>query len=121
MRRGYRPVGAGAPGSGSRRGNLRAVTALRIVAALIMAAIVGVALVPMLVLLDLAGGGDGWGLCESGLTTCRAAYLEGPELLGALVAVLFLLLAALRLVLVARRRLEEDRRSVSGGEGLGGG
>ena len=50
-----------------------------------------VALVPMLVLLDLAGGGDGWGLCRGGLTSCRAAYFEGPELLAALAVVLFLL------------------------------
>jgi hypothetical protein len=97
------------------------VTALRLVAALLLTAIVGVALVPMLVLLDLAGGGDGWGLCREGLTSCRAAYFEGPELLAALVVVIFLLLACLRLVLLARRRLEDRRQSVGGGERLGGG
>jgi len=97
------------------------VTALRVVAALIMAAIVAVALVPMLVLLDLAGGGDGWGLCRGGLTSCRAAYFEGPELLAGLVVLLFLLLASLRLVLLARRRLEERRSSMSRSERLGGG
>jgi hypothetical protein len=97
------------------------MTALRIVTALILAAVVAVALVPMLVLLDLAGGGDGLGLCHGGLTTCRAAYFEGPELLGALGIVLFILLALLRITLLARRRLEERRGSVGGGDGLGRG
>jgi hypothetical protein len=97
------------------------VTGLRIAIALILAAIVGVALVPMLALLDLAGGGDGWGLCRGGLTSCRAAYFEGPELLAALAVVLFLLLMLLRLVLMARRRLEQRRESVSRGERLGSG
>ncbi len=88
---------------------------------LIIAAMVGVALVPMLVLLDLAGGGDGWGLCRGGLASCKAAYFEGPELLAGLVVVLFLLLMLLRLALYVRRRLEHRPTSVSGGERLGGG
>jgi hypothetical protein len=97
------------------------VTALRIVVALILAAVVAVALVPMLVLLDLAGGGDGWGLCRGGLTTCRAAYFEGPELLATLAIVLFLLVMLLRVALLWRRRLEARRQSVSRGERLGSG
>jgi hypothetical protein len=97
------------------------VTALRIVVALLLAAVVAVALVPMLVLLDLAGGGDGWGLCRGGLTTCRAAYFEGPELLATLAVVLFLLLMLLRLAVLWRRRLEARRQSVGGGERFGGG
>jgi hypothetical protein len=95
------------------------VTAVRIVIVLIVAAIVAVTLVPMLVLLDLAGGGDGWGLCDGGLDSCRAAYFEGPELLAGLAVLLFLLLMLLRLALHARRLLEERSRSVSRGERLG--
>lgn len=97
------------------------MTGLRIAIAFILAAIVGVALVPMLALLDLAGGGDGWGLCRGGLASCRAAYFEGPELLAVLAVILFLLLMLLRLVLLARRRLEQRRSSVSRGERLGSG
>ena len=113
----------GAAGGGNG-GNLGRVIAVRVVVGLIVAAMVGVALVPMLVLLDLAGGGDGWGLCDSGITSCRAAYFEGPELLAVLVVVLFLLLMLLRLALYARRVLEGRRQqegSVSGGERLDGG
>ena len=113
----------GAAGEGNG-GNLGRVIAVRVVVGLIVAAMVGVALVPMLVLLDLAGGGDGWGLCDRGIASCRAAYFEGPELLAVLVVVLFLLLMLLRLALYARRMLEERRQqegSVSGGERLGSG
>lgn len=95
--------------------------AIRVVIGLIIAAMAGVALVPMLVLIDLAGGGDGWGLCRGGLATCRAAYFEGPELLAGLVVLLFLLLMLLRLAFYLRRRLGEGRASVSRGERLGGG
>jgi uncharacterized membrane protein YhaH (DUF805 family) len=97
------------------------VIAIRVVIGLIIAAMVAVALVPMLVLLDLAGGGDGWGLCEGGLSSCRAAYFEGPELLAMLVVLLFLLLMLLRLALYVRRVLQARRSSVSGGERLGSG
>ncbi|MBM3694940.1 MAG: hypothetical protein FJW79_03270 [Actinobacteria bacterium] len=97
------------------------MTALRIAVALILAAIVAVALVPLLALLDLAGGGDGLGLCRDGLASCRAAYFEGPEVLAVLAVLLFILLALLRLTLVVRRRLEARRDSVGRSEGLGGG
>jgi len=100
------------------------VIAVRVAIGMIIAIMAGVALVPMLVLLDLAGGGDGWGLCNGGLASCRAAYFEGPELLAALVVVLFLLLMLLRLALYARRVLEERQErdgSMGGGERFGGG
>ncbi|MBN2114900.1 MAG: hypothetical protein JW785_12335 [Acidimicrobiia bacterium] len=97
------------------------MTALRVVIAVIISAMVAVALVPLLVLADLAAGGDGWGLCRGGLASCRAAYFEGPELLATLVVVLFLLLMLLRLAVLARRRLRERRDSVSRSEGLGAG
>ena len=94
---------------------------MRVIIGLLIAAMAAVALVPMLVLLDLAGGGDGWGLCGGGLASCRAAYFEGPELLAALVVLLFLLLMLLRFALQIHRRLEERRDSMGGGERLRGG
>jgi len=97
------------------------VTALRVVIAVIISAMVVVALVPLLVLADLAAGGDGWGLCRGGLGSCRAAYFEGPELLATLVVVLFLLLMLLRLAVLARRRLQGRRDSMSRSERLGAG
>lgn len=85
------------------------VTAIRIVIGVVIGAIVLVALVPMFVLLDLAGGGDGLGLCEGGLTSCRTSYFDGPELLGVLVIVLFLLLMLLRAAFHVRSIIEQRR------------
>jgi hypothetical protein len=101
------------------------MTAIRIVIGFVIGAIVLVALVPMFVLLDLAGGGDGLGLCSNGLTSCRTSYFDGPELLGMLVVVLFLLLMLLRAAfhvrsLIEQRRGEGPDPSVRGGDRLGG-
>ena len=69
-----------------------------------------VLLMPMVVLLDLAGGGDGFGLCRGGLGQCRTSYFDGPELVGVVGVVVFLLVVALRSALkadaAARRRRE---------------
>lgn len=85
------------------------MTAIRIVIGLVIAGIVFVSLVPLLALIDLAGGGDGLGLCLDGLGSCRTSYFDGPELLGMLVVVLFLLLMILRAAFHVRRLLEVRR------------
>jgi hypothetical protein len=79
------------------------VTAIRVVIGTLIAAIVAATLLPMLVLLDLAGGGDGWGLCPDGLASCRVSYFTGPELMAGLTVLLFVLLFLLRLALHAQR------------------
>ena len=103
------------------------VTSVRIVIGLVITAIVAVALVPMFALLDLAGGGDGLGLCHGGLASCHTSYFDGPELLGMLAFVLFLLLMLLRAafhvrsLIQARRDVESVETSVGGGDRFGGG
>jgi hypothetical protein len=103
------------------------VTSIRILVIAIIVAIVAVALLPLAVLLDLAGGGDGFGLCTGGIGACQTSYFDGPELIGVLGLVLFLLLLALRAALHVRT-LAESRRdqealdgSMSGGDRLGRG
>lgn len=103
---------------------MRAVTAIRIVIGAIIATIVAVTLLPMLVLLDLVGGGDGWGLCLDGLASCRLSYFSGPELAAGLMLLLFLLLFLLRLALHGQRMVERrkerdlyDRPPASGTDG----
>lgn len=102
------------------------MTTIRIVIGMIIAAIAVVALVPMFALLDLAGGGDGLGLCGNGLASCRTSYFDGPELLAMLVVILFLLLMMLRAAFHVRSLIEQRRdaevveRSVRGGDGLSG-
>ena len=85
------------------------MTAIRVVIGSLIAAIVAVTLLPMLVLLDLVGGGDGWGLCPGGLSSCHTSFFSGPELAAGLTLGLFLLLFLLRLALHAQRIV--DRRN----------
>jgi uncharacterized membrane protein len=82
------------------------MTAVRIVIGLVIASIVVVALVPMVALVDLAGGGDGFGLCPEGIGSCETSYFEGPELLAILTILLFLLLMILRTAFHVRRLVE---------------
>lgn len=56
-----------------------------------MAATIGVALIPLYVLLDLRSGGSGWGLCAEGFGRCRTSYFTGFELVAVLLAVLMAL------------------------------
>ena len=82
--------------------------ALRILIALLVVAAIGVALIPLLVILDIREGGDGWGLCAGRLEGCRTSYFAGFELVAALMVALFGLLALIggcaRLLRVIERR-----------------
>ena len=84
------------------------MTAIRVVIGALLSAIVAVTLLPMLVLLDLVSGGDGWGMCPDGLASCHTSYFSGPELAAWLTLGLFLLLFLLRLALHGQRIV--DRR-----------
>jgi hypothetical protein len=97
------------------------VTAIRIVIGIVIGAIVVVALVPMFALLDLAGGGNGLGLCTDGLASCHTSYFDGPELLGVLVVVLFLLLMLLRAAFQLRSLIQgrRDAEAIEGSVGRG--
>ena len=79
---------------------------VRILIGVVIAAIVVVGFVPMVALVDLAGGGDGLGLCPEGLGSCRTSFFDGPELLGFLTILLFLLLMILRAAFHVRRLIE---------------
>ena len=85
------------------------MTALRVLMVVLVIAILAVAALPLFVVSDLMSGGDGYGLCSDGLTSCRTSYFDGLELAAMIVVVIFLLVAALRLVQVATRRLERSR------------
>jgi hypothetical protein len=61
----------------------------------LVAAIVGVALIPLYVLLDLRSGGSGWGLCADGFGRCRTSYFTGFELVAVLLLVLMALVLAI--------------------------
>ena len=87
------------------------MTTIRLIIAALLSAIVFVALVPMAVLLDLASGGDGFGICEGGgLGDCTTSYFDAFELLGGLTVLIFLLLMLLRMTMHAQRMVDARER-----------
>lgn len=75
---------------------------------MLLIAVLAVSVVPLLVLLDLARGGGGYGMCPSGLQACDIPYTAWLELAAGLVLVIFGLIALLRLTMRVVRR--EERR-----------
>ncbi|MDX1450331.1 MAG: hypothetical protein R3246_14875, partial [Acidimicrobiia bacterium] len=57
---------------------------LWVLLAAVVLGIIGIAAVPLFVLIDLRSGGDGWGLCPGGLENCDSSYFDAPELAAAL-------------------------------------
>jgi hypothetical protein len=90
---------------------------LRIVVGVLLIAVVLVSVVPLLVLLDLAQGGDGYGMCPDGLQACDIPYTAWLELAAGLVLVIFGLIALLRLTMKVVRREERRHQAI---EKLGG-
>lgn len=82
------------------------------VIALVVAAI-GIAVVPLLVMVDLLQGGTGWGLCPGGLQECQTPYTAPFEFLVLLVVGMFLIILAIRLILRLSRRLRAESFQVN--------
>ena len=92
------------------------MVALRIVIGMLIAAAIGLALIPLVVLLDLHEGGTGWGLCEQGLDGCNNSYFAGFELLGGFALVMFVVVALIAVCMrllrwMEQRQLDEQQRS----------
>ncbi|MFP5331448.1 MAG: hypothetical protein ACLGHX_03665 [Acidimicrobiia bacterium] len=82
---------------------------VRLVRAVLIVVAVAIAAVPLLVLLDLAGGGTGYGLCPGGVQRCRNPYTAAPELSILLTTGLFVVLGGLRVVNRTLRRMSRPR------------
>jgi hypothetical protein len=82
---------------------------LRALMGLLLAVTLVVAVVPLLVLLNLAGGNTGYGICPHGLESCQVGYTGGLELLFVLTVVLFALLGAIRVVARGIRHLQRQQ------------
>lgn len=74
---------------------------------------VTLAALPVLVLLDLLGGGTGYGLCEGGLSACPERYTAGPALAVYLVLALMVVVALIRVISHLYRRLQRRRVRIS--------
>ncbi len=93
---------------------------LRVLLAVLLLTILIVAAVPLLVLLNLAGGGSGFGLCTAGIIDCRTPFTAGPELALGLVVVLFVLVAVVRVVLRVVRTMERRDQLQAAGRPVSG-
>jgi hypothetical protein len=82
---------------------------VRLVRAVLIVAAVAMAAVPLFVLLDLAQGGSGYGLCPGGVQTCRNPYTAAPELSTLLTLGLILVLGGLRVTNRTLLRLSRPR------------
>jgi hypothetical protein len=80
---------------------------------LFSAVAIGIALVPILVLIDLVDGGTGWGICEAGLSACNNPYTSIGELLIILTLGFLASVFAIRLLVRLARRLRSDEYQVT--------
>ncbi len=74
---------------------------------------IGIALVPILVLIDLLDGGTGWGLCPDGLQLCSNPYTTGAEIAVYLILGLFATVIGIRLLVRLARRVRSDDYQVT--------
>jgi len=80
---------------------------------ILSAAAIGIALIPILVLIDLLDGGTGWGLCPQGIEACNNPYTTAAEFGILLTLGLFLSVLGIRLLMKMARRLRSDDYQVS--------
>ena len=71
---------------------------LRVIVFFILVSLVLILGYPLIILYDLANGGDGFGLCQD-IVTCSIPITEGPRLLVFLISAFFLLVFLLRLIM----------------------
>jgi hypothetical protein len=83
------------------------VILLRVLIGVLIAAIIGIALIPLFILLDLRSGGTGWGLCAGGFGACRTSYFAGFELIAGLLLVMMALVLAIGVLMRLLRYLRE--------------
>jgi hypothetical protein len=85
-----------------------AVLAIRIAVLILSLTALGIAVVPILVLLDLVKGGTGFGLCPGGMEACDRPYTTGAELIVVLTLALFMVVIGIRLLMRLARRLQQE-------------
>ena len=90
-----------------------AVFFVRLLVFLLGAAAIALAAVPLLVLIDLVGGGTGYGLCPNGLEACEKPYTTAAEFMVILTIGLGLAVLAIRLLMRLARRLQEESYQAS--------
>lgn len=90
-----------------------AVFLVRLAVFILVLVAIAIGIVPILVLIDLLGGGTGWGLCPGGIELCDKPYSTGAELIIVLTIGLFLTVAGIRLLVRLARRMDDDSYQVT--------
>lgn len=80
---------------------------LQLVVAVLVLAALSIASLPLFMMIDLASGGTGFGICSGGIAGCDVGYLRGLELSVILVAAMFAMVAAFRTALKVYWKLSE--------------
>lgn len=86
---------------------------IRLAAYVLIGVAVAIAAVPILVLIDLLGGGTGYGLCPTGLETCDKPYSTAAEFAVLLTVALGATVLGIRLLMRLARRMQDDNYQVS--------
>ena len=86
---------------------------IRLAVFLLGALAVGLAAVPILVMIDLLSGGTGYGLCASGLELCDNPYSTAAELAVVLTIALFGTVLLIRMLMRLARRLQTESYQVT--------
>ena len=80
---------------------------LRVIVFFILVSLVLILGYPLIIVYDLANGGDGFGLCQD-IATCSIPISEGPRLLVFLIGAFFFLVFLLRMVMKYMNSLQEN-------------
>jgi hypothetical protein len=89
------------------------VILIRLAVFLLGAVAVVLAAVPILVMVDLLGGGTGYGLCANGLELCDNPYSTAAELAVLLTLALFGTVLLIRLLMRLARKLQAESYQVT--------
>jgi hypothetical protein len=90
-----------------------AVFLIRLGVFLLSATAIGIALIPILVLIDLLDGGTGWGLCPNGIEACDNPFTTAAEIGVLLTFGLFVSVLGIRVLMRLARRMRSDEYQVS--------
>lgn len=98
-------------------GDVTTLILLRLLVYILIGVALLIAVVPLLVLLSLVQGGTGFGLCPDGITSCRNPYTAAPELTATLTLALLAVVASIRILMRAARRVRSEEYRVVEGNG----
>ena len=74
---------------------------------------IGIAMVPILVLIDLLDGGSGWGLCPAGIEACANPFTTAAEFAVILTLGFLGSVMGIRLLMRLARRLQSGEYQVT--------